>query len=50
MTPKNQLQECPKCRSLKTIREEYEFRCSNCGHYFQQLRQGNEKKEVEVRR
>ncbi len=47
---KQSLQECPKCRSLKTTRDEHGFKCLSCGHYFPQSRLGNVKKEVEVER
>ena len=45
MTQKNQLQECPKCRSLKTVKDAYGFKCESCGTYFPQSRVGNEKKK-----
>ena len=54
MTPKNQqkqsLQECPKCHSLKVVKDAYGFKCLSCGHYFPQSRLGNEKKEVDIQR
>ncbi len=49
MNPQKQtLQECPKCRSLKTTKDTYGFRCLSCGCFFPQSRSINEKKEVEV--
>ena len=51
MTPQKQtLQECPKCRSLKTARDAYGFRCLSCSTYFPQSRLGNEKMEAEIQK
>jgi len=50
MTEKQSLQECPKCKSLKTVRDTHGFRCLSCGTYFPQARLGHEKKEVEVQK
>ncbi len=54
MTPQKQqkqsLQECPKCHSLKVVKDAQGFRCLSCNYYFPQARLGNVKKEVEVER
>lgn len=50
MIQKQSIQECPKCHSLKTVRDAYGFKCESCGTYFPQSRLGNVKKEVEVGR
>jgi len=51
MTPEKQtINECPKCHSIRTVRESYGFRCKGCGAYFPQPRLGNVKKEVEVQK